>query len=86
MASGVPRGWYPWHFDGVLGLDVKEPQRGQSEGLITEVHPTPFKVLGTELAAMLPIVNLIGLRRLGVVCRLILQLVVLSRLQPTCLS
>ena len=45
---------------------LKEPQRGQSEGLITEVHPTPFKVLGTELAAMLPIVNLIGLRRLGV--------------------
>ena len=45
---------------------LKEPQRGQSEGLITEVHPTPFKVLGTELAAMLPIINLIGLRRLGV--------------------
>ena len=45
---------------------LKEPQRGQSEGLIAEVHPAPFKVLGTELAAMLPIINLIGLRRLGV--------------------
>ena len=44
---------------------LKEPRRGQSEGLLTEVHPTPFRVLGTELAAMLPIINLFGLKKLG---------------------
>ena len=29
VANGVPCGWYPWHSDGVLGLDVKEPRAGK---------------------------------------------------------
>lgn len=44
---------------------LKEPVRGVSEGLVTEAHPTPFKVLGTELAAVVPIFNLVPLYRLG---------------------
>ncbi|MCP5181756.1 MAG: MFS transporter [Pseudomonadales bacterium] len=44
---------------------LREPVRGISEGIVGEVHPSPFRVLGTELAAMLPVVNLVGLRRAG---------------------
>ena len=44
---------------------LKEPVRGSSEGLITEKHPRPFSVLVTELAAMLPLVNLFGLKKTG---------------------
>lgn len=44
---------------------LKEPIRGISEGLVTEKHPKPFSVLMTEAAAMLPIVNLFGLKRVG---------------------
>lgn len=44
---------------------LREPKRGISEGLVTDDHPRPFSVLGTELAAMMPVVNLVGLRRAG---------------------
>ena len=44
---------------------LKEPVRGVSEGLVTKEHPAPFSVLKEELAAMMPIANLIGLRRQG---------------------
>ncbi len=44
---------------------LKEPIRGISEGLVTEKHPTPFKVLGSELAAVIPIFNLVTLHRAG---------------------
>jgi MFS family permease len=44
---------------------LREPDRGISEGLVTEKHPAPFKVLGTELGAMMPIFNLIALRTVG---------------------
>ncbi len=44
---------------------LREPKRGISEGLVTEDHPAPFSVLKTELTAMLPIVNLVELRRVG---------------------
>ena len=44
---------------------LKEPIRGISEGLVTEKHPKPFSVLMTETAAMLPIINLVGLKRDG---------------------
>ena len=40
---------------------LKEPIRGQSEGLVTEPHPAPFRLLGSELAAVIPPLNLIGL-------------------------
>lgn len=45
---------------------LREPKRGISEGLVTEDHPAPFSVLKTELTAMLPVVNFIELRRVGV--------------------
>jgi MFS family permease len=44
---------------------LREPRRGISEGLVAEEHPTPFSVLSTELVAMLPLLNIPGLRRLG---------------------
>ena len=44
---------------------LKEPVRGISEGLVTEKHPKPLSVLMTETAAMMPIFNLIGLKRDG---------------------
>ena len=44
---------------------LKEPRRGQSEGLITPPHPTPFKEAWGELAAILPPFNLITLGTLG---------------------
>jgi len=44
---------------------LREPVRGMSEGLVTQAHPRPFSVLGTELAAVLPVFNLVVLRREG---------------------
>jgi len=44
---------------------LREPVRGISEGLVTEKHPAPFSVLGTELAAVVPVFNLIALHREG---------------------
>ena len=44
---------------------LKEPKRGASEGLVTASHPAPFKLLREELIAMLPVFNLIGLRKVG---------------------
>ncbi len=41
---------------------LREPIRGQSEGLVTEPHPAPFKLLGSELAAVIPPLNLFSLR------------------------
>ena len=40
---------------------LREPARGISEGLVTGTHPHPIRVLGTELAAVIPPLNLIGL-------------------------
>ncbi len=37
---------------------LREPVRGVSEGLIAEKHPAPFKLLGTELASVIPPLNL----------------------------
>ena len=44
---------------------LREPKRGISEGLVTDDHPAPLSVLKVELASMLPIVNLPGLRKSG---------------------
>lgn len=44
---------------------LREPQRGISEGLVTEDHPAPFRMLLGELAAMMPISNLPALKRSG---------------------
>ncbi len=60
MAVGVP---------GILMAfwvrTLREPARGISEGLVTAKHPAPFSVLKTELTAMLPLVNLPGLKQAG---------------------
>ncbi len=44
---------------------LREPRRGISEGIVAEEHPAPFGVLATELAAMMPVFNLVGLKRVG---------------------
>jgi len=44
---------------------LQEPQRGVSEGLVSEEHPQPFKVLSDELSAMIPLWSLLGLKRDG---------------------
>ncbi|NKB99320.1 MAG: MFS transporter [Pseudomonadales bacterium] len=41
---------------------LREPTRGISEGLVTEKHPHPFRLLGQELLAVVPPFNLVGLR------------------------
>jgi MFS family permease len=60
MAVGVP---------GILMAawvrTLREPRRGISEGLASEDHPAPLSVLLTELGAMMPIFNLIGMKRAG---------------------
>lgn len=44
---------------------LREPTRGFSEGILTEKHPKPFRVLGSELMAVIPPFNLLGLRGHG---------------------
>jgi len=44
---------------------LREPVRGISEGIVTEDHPAPFSVLAKEMSAMLPIFNLMPLKRDG---------------------
>jgi MFS family permease len=41
---------------------LREPTRGASEGLVAERHPSPFRLLGHELMAVVPPFNLYGLR------------------------
>jgi len=40
---------------------LREPTRGISEGLVAETHPAPFRLLGGELMAIIPPLNLVGL-------------------------
>jgi len=40
---------------------LREPTRGISEGLVTAKHPRPFRVLGRELTAVIPPLNLLGI-------------------------
>jgi MFS family permease len=76
IASDTPFGLKGWHVAfmavGIPGLmmalwvrTLREPRRGISEGLVTDDHPAPWKVLGTEMISMLPLLNLAGLRREG---------------------
>lgn len=44
---------------------LREPKRGASENLASKEHPSPVKVLGEELSAMVPILNLAKLHRDG---------------------
>ena len=74
--TAAPLGLKGWHVAfmavGIPGIlmavwvrTLREPTRGISEGLVTEDHPAPFKVLATEMVAMLPLLNLPGLVKAG---------------------
>ncbi len=58
MAVGIP---------GILMAawvrSLREPRRGMSEGLVTDTHPAPFKLLGSELATVIPPLNLISVAK-----------------------
>jgi MFS family permease len=41
---------------------LREPVRGISEGLVTEKHPAPFRVLRKELTAIIPPLNLLAVK------------------------
>ena len=49
---------------------IREPMRGQSEGLVTPPHPSPFREAWNELINVLPPFTLIGLVRSGASARL----------------
>lgn len=76
VAADAPFGLKGWHVAfmavGIPGLlmalwvrTLREPKRGISEGLVTDDHPSPWKVLASEMVAMMPLINLRGLRREG---------------------
>ncbi|HEY5645361.1 MAG TPA: MFS transporter [Pseudomonadales bacterium] len=76
VAAQAPFGLKGWHVAfmavGIPGIlmalwvrTLREPQRGISEGLVSEDHPHPWRVLSSEMMAMLPLLNLPGLRRDG---------------------
>ena len=44
---------------------LREPVRGSSEGLEVPEHPAPFSVLGAEMRAMTPGINLVDLKKDG---------------------
>ncbi|MBV1905565.1 MAG: MFS transporter [Pseudomonadales bacterium] len=44
---------------------LKEPRRGQSEGIVSSVHPHPFRETLQELMAVLPPFTIVGLMRIG---------------------
>lgn len=44
---------------------LKEPVRGQSEGLAMAAHPHPLREVWAEVQAVLPVLSLFALRRLG---------------------
>ncbi|MCZ6888078.1 MAG: MFS transporter [Gammaproteobacteria bacterium] len=57
MAVGIPG-----LFMALWVRTLREPTRGFSEGLVTKKHPHPFRVLGSEFMAVIPPLNLYGLR------------------------
>ncbi len=44
---------------------LREPVRGQQEGIVTADHPEPFRELGKETAAVLPPLTVLSLARAG---------------------
>lgn len=70
--GGAPydlKGWHVAFFVvGIPGLimaiwvwTLREPKRGQMEGMTTEEHPAPFKEFGKEMASVLPPFTFISL-------------------------
>ncbi|MEN3749395.1 MFS transporter [Sphingomonas sp. HF-S3] len=49
----------------VIVFTLREPQRGQSEGLIAPPHPAPFKAFVEDLISIVPPLTLIGAARNG---------------------
>jgi MFS family permease len=48
----------PGLFMAIWVRTLREPTRGMSEGVVTEEHPAPFRLLGEELMAVIPPFNL----------------------------
>ncbi|RLA02723.1 MAG: MFS transporter [Gammaproteobacteria bacterium] len=44
---------------------LREPPRGISEGIVAKKHPAPFRLLGTELATVIPPLNIFSIIRHG---------------------
>lgn len=76
VAAEAPFGFKGWHVAfmavGIPGIlmaiwvrTLREPRRGISEGIISDDHPAPWRVLATEMMAMLPLFNLPALKRDG---------------------
>ena len=73
MAPFGIKGWQAAYFAvGLPGLlmavwvyTLREPRRGQSEGLVTEEHPHPFRETWKELMSVLPPMTLVTLTRAG---------------------
>ncbi len=67
------KGWHVAFFVvGIPGLimalwvrTLREPMRGQSEGMIAKEHPAPFREFGKELASVIPPFTFWSLIRLG---------------------
>lgn len=57
---------------------LKEPRRGQSEGLESTTHPHPFKATFEELVAVLPPLTLYNLYRVGGIKVLLLNIGILA--------
>ena len=76
VAEEAPLGLKGWQVAflavGIPGLllaiwvrTLREPVRGSSEGLEVPDHPAPFSVLGAEMRAMTPGLNLVDLKKDG---------------------
>ena len=73
MAPFGIKGWQAAYFAvGLPGIlmaiwvyTLREPRRGQSEGLVTEDHPHPFRETWKELMSVLPPMTLVTLTRAG---------------------
>ena len=74
--SGGPLGLVGWQAAflvvGIPGLllalwvsTLREPLRGQSEGIASPMHPAPFKAFAEDLLAIIPPLTLIGAYRRG---------------------
>ena len=63
LAGGLHDGRAAGAPDGRVGAQPAQPVRGISEGLVTEPHPTPFRVLGAEVASIVPPLNIMALAR-----------------------
>jgi len=48
----------------ILVYTLREPKRGQSEGILSDSHPHPFKETWKELQSILPVFNLLNLSRI----------------------